>query len=216
MKYLIIDDHAILRDGIAVLLRQADRDAIVLEASDGAQGLTMTRDNPDLDLVLLDLEMPGLSGRPALEEFGKHHPHLPVVILSSSEDERDVRLALASGALGYVPKSASAKTLLAALQLVLRGEVYVPPLLLGLASPRSGDGEESVRAEHLTERQMDVLRLIERGKSNKEISSELGLSEKTVKVHVTAIFRALNVENRGQAARAVRRGGVKLKGEGRE
>lgn len=213
MKVLIIDDHAIVREGIAAMLTQADSTTIVLEACDGEQGLAMTRQNPDLDVVLLDLEMPGLSGRPALEEFGRQHPDLPVIILSSTEDVQEVRRSLAAGALGYVPKSASTKTLMAALHLVLEGEVYVPPLILSSVPSRPENSAETIRTERLTFRQVDVLRLIERGLSNKEISAELGLSEKTVKVHVTAIFRALNVANRGQAALAARLAGRKGSGE---
>lgn len=214
MKVLIIDDHAIVREGIAAMLLHSEGTITVLEAVDGAQGLAMTRQHPDLDVVLLDLEMPGFSGRPALEEFGKQHPELPVIILSSSEDEQDVRRSLAAGALGYVPKSATTKTLLAALHLVLQGEVYVPPLLLGFEKSPPQSGVQTAKFEHLTERQVEVLQLIEHGMSNKEISAALGLSEKTVKVHVTAIFRALNVANRGQAALAARLAGRRGDSEG--
>jgi two-component system, NarL family, nitrate/nitrite response regulator NarL len=207
MKILIVDDHGVVREGLAALLRQSSDDISVLQAKDGAEALDIAQTHQDLDAVLLDLSMAGLSGMPALVEFGKRHPVLPVIVLSSSEDPEDVRRALASGALGYVPKSASPKTLLSALQLVLQGNVYVPPLMLDEA----GSGANKAKTERspgasprLTERQIDVLKLLGGGLSNKEIALELGLSEKTVKVHVTGIFKALNVVNRMQAASAAR------------
>ena len=213
MKFLIVDDHAVLRDGLKALLRQAGPDDVVLEAGDGAEGLLLAGAHPDLDAVFLDLEMPGMGGMPAIEAFGKQHPILPVIVLSSSEDPQDVRRALAAGALGYVPKSTSSKTLMAALRLVLQGDIYVPPLVLD-QPPAAGAGAalEAAKAPQiamrLTERQVEVLRLIGRGLSNKEIGLALELSEKTVKVHITAIFRALKVVNRMQAANAGRAAGL--------
>ncbi len=132
-----------------------------------------------------------------------------MIVLSSSEDADDVRRALAAGALGYVPKSAPPRTLLSALQLVLAGDVYVPPLLLG-TPPLSARGVSAAAdgQARLTERQVDVLRLVCRGASNKEIARELALSDKTVKAHVTAIFRALGVVNRTQAATAAQASGL--------
>jgi len=207
MRILIVDDHGVVREGLAALLRQAAADTLVLQAKDGAEALDVAESTSDIDAVLLDLSMAGLSGMPALVEFGKRHPDLPVIVLSSSEDPEDVRRALAAGALGYVPKSASPKTLLSALQLVLQGNVYVPPLMLDEAGVPA-DGARSLRAlsapPRLTDRQIDVLKLLGNGLSNKEIANQLGLSEKTVKVHVTGIFKALNVVNRTQAASAAR------------
>ena len=130
-------------------------------------------------------------------------------MLSSSEKPSDVRRALAAGALGYVPKSANSDTLMAALHLVLAGEVYVPPLLLDEPPrPIAGARVRSDPARGLTERQFDALRLLARGLTNKEIALELELSEKTVKIHVGAIFKALGVVNRAQAAEAARREGL--------
>src|SRR5206468_8377709 len=122
--------HAVLRSGLTALLRQAEPETSVLEASDAAQGLELVMRHADLDAAFLDLEMPGIRGITVIEEFGKRRPDLPIIVFSASEDPRDVRLALAAGALGYVPKSASATTLIAAVRLVLQGEVYVPPLML--------------------------------------------------------------------------------------
>jgi two-component system, NarL family, nitrate/nitrite response regulator NarL len=211
MKLLIVDDHPVVREGLAALLRQLTPEVTVLLAEGGSQGLDLTNKHPDLDLVILDLSMPGSDGFAMLHEFGRRQPQLPVVVVSSSEDPSDVRRALASGALGYIPKSASPRTLLAAVQFVLDGNVYVPTLLAqNAASMQDEAGVDSARksAVSLTGRQIDVLRLLREGRSNKEIGRKLGLSEKTVKVHVTALFKALNVANRIQAAAMADKVGV--------
>jgi len=207
MKLLIIDDHSIMRAGLAALLEQPGSDISVLQAGDAAEGITQIEAHPDLDAVFLDLNMPGQDGMSALRDIGKRRPDLPVILLSSSEDPADVRRALAAGALGYLPKSSGPQTLLSALRLVLSGEVYVPPIMLREYVPPSDhhDSREHVPDGALTERQIDVLRLLGRGLSNKEIGRELLVSERTVKAHVTAIFKSLGVANRTQAIEAARR-----------
>ena len=211
MKLLIVDDHAVLRDGLAALLQQASPDTTVLQARNASEGLALADGCADLDVILLDLEMPGMKGLEALAEFGRKRPDVPVIVLSSSEDARDVRQSLASGALGYVPKSASQQVLLSAIRLVLNGDLYVPPLILGdkpLQSALGIQGAKPERRSLLTERQIEILRLLSEGMPNKTIATTLDLSEKTVKVHITAIFRALNVANRTQAAVAGRKAGI--------
>jgi two-component system, NarL family, nitrate/nitrite response regulator NarL len=210
MKLLIVDDHAILREGLVALLQQFEQGADVLQASDTAEGLRLVQAHPDLDAVFLDLNLPEQGGMEAIPAFTKLRPKLPVIVLSSSEDPNDVRLALKSGAFGYVPKSASPQNILSALRLVLSGEVYVPPLMLDPApSALDGSGHAILEAgERLTERQTEVLRQLCRGLSNKEISRALDLSEKTTKSHITAIFKTLGVVNRTQAASAARRAGI--------
>ena len=212
VKLLIVDDHAVMREGLAALLRQGDTDTCVLQAHDAEAAFDLLEANPDLDVVILDLILPGLGGLSALAEFGRRQPTLPVVVLSSSENPHDVRRALAEGALGYVPKSANPQALLSAIRLVLDGEVYVPPLMLSDPALARVEGfhaqSRPAAASLLTERQVEVLRLLSDGSSNKSIALQLGLSEKTVKVHVTAIFRALNVVNRTQAALVARADGL--------
>src|SRR6185312_842025 len=119
MKLLIVDDHPVLREGLAALLRQAGPETEVLLASDAADGLALVERHADLDAVVLDLMMPGMDGWRAITEFGRKRPELPVIVLSSSEDPQDARKALALGALGYVPKSASQHVLLSAIRIVL-------------------------------------------------------------------------------------------------
>ncbi len=202
MKLLIVDDHPVVRDGLSRLLASSEPDVQVLLAEDCVSGMALAAAQPDLDAVFMDLNLPGLSGPQAIREFGLRCPAVPVIVLSSSEDAQDVRSALAAGALGYVPKSASVQTLMAALKLVLSGELYLPPLLLTAtqAAPAA--------PQALTDRQMDVLRLLADGHANKQIARTLDIAEKTVKAHVSAIFRFLNVDNRTQAVTVAHKSGL--------
>ena len=203
MKFLIVDDHAVVREGLAAVLQQASARVVVLQAANGEAALALAGEHADLDIVFLDLMMPDVDGMALLADFSARYSGLPVIILSASELPDDVRRALASGALGYVPKSANAATLLAALKLVLAGEIYVPPFVVSAGRPSGSSGDQP-RAFALTTRQADVLSMIGAEFANKEIAYQLGISEKTVKAHVTAIFRALGVSNRAQAARIAR------------
>jgi len=206
MKLLVVDDHPLFRDGLAALLRQANPDTQVFQASDSETGMEMAQATGDLDAVFVDLMMPGLAGEAAVKEFARRRPELPVIVLSSSENPSDVKRVLKAGALGYIPKSASAQTVLSALQLVLTGNIYVPPLLAQAADSTATEQNTIAPAPlaALTERQIEVLKQLRDGHPNKEISNRLGIAEKTVKAHVAAIFRALNVVNRTQAANAAR------------
>ena len=211
MKLLIIDDHPIVRDGLTALLQQIGPETVILQAKDASEGLAVADGNTDLDVIILDLEMPGMRGDEALSEFRRKRPEVPVIVLSSSEDPRDVRQSLASGALGYVPKSASQQVLLSAIRLVLNGDLYVPPLILDDRSRPAAPGVQHTMLEGappLTPRQIEILRMLGEGMPNKTIAVALDLSVKTVKVHVTAIFKALNVVNRTQAAAAGRAAGI--------
>jgi DNA-binding NarL/FixJ family response regulator len=200
MKVLVVDDHAIVRQGLAALLRQEGPATEVVQAADKAEGLAMVEAHQDLDAVLLDLNLPD-GGLDSIAEFGRRRPSLPIIILSSSESPSDVRRAIGLGALGYVPKSATPETLMSAVRLVLGGAIYVPPLVLA--------GEPAAPpVQPLTARQREVLQALATGASNKEIGRRFGLSEKTVKAHVGAIFRALGVANRTQAAHAARAAGL--------
>jgi len=210
MKLLVVDDHPVVREGLVALLRQAGPDTVIVQAGSAAEALQQIEANPDLDIVILDLVMPGTGGLPAIAAFGRIRPDLPVIILSSSEDPQDARRALAQGALGYVPKSASQHVLLSAIRLVLNGDRYVPPLILNeVANTRPAQpSRRGENGEILTERQIEVLRRLSVGQPNKIIALDLDLSEKTVKAHVTAIFKALDVVNRTQAAVAGREAGL--------
>jgi DNA-binding NarL/FixJ family response regulator len=176
-------------------------------------------DASSLSLALIDLAMPGVHGNEHLTEVIEHLPHVPVMVLSGSEDPGLMKGLLAMGVQGFIPKAYSPDVMLSAVRLVLSGGVYVPPLLLqeradGAAAtlttnaqpaPTSSDSLEERLRKLLTERQIDVLRLLSQGKPNKLIARDLGISEGTVKIHLAAIFRALNVRNRVEAVVASRR-----------
>jgi DNA-binding NarL/FixJ family response regulator len=203
MKLLVVDDQAIVRQGIVALLTQDDPAASVLEAGDSAAGLAIAGQHNDLDAIFLDLALPGMGGMAAIVEFGRQRPDVPIIVLTASDDPQKVRQAFELGALGYVPKSASAQTLLAALRLVLSGEAFVPTLLLRDAppGPAASGRPGGVR---LTARQSEILDCLREGLSNKEIGLRLGLSEKTVKAHVTGVLRGLGAATRGEAVRLAR------------
>ena len=208
MLFLVVDDHPVVREGIAALLRQVEADVEVLEAPDGAVALRLLDEHPGLDAVVLDFRLPDIQGVEAIRLFGRNRPDLPVIVVSSSENPDDIRAALTAGALGYVPKSASRTTLVDAVRFALRGEVYVPSLMLTAVEHKSVGPAERASLDRLTERQLEVLKLLGSGRSNKEIGLILGLADKTVKTHVAAIFRALDVANRTQAALTARASGL--------
>jgi DNA-binding NarL/FixJ family response regulator len=209
MKLLIVDDHSMVRAGLAALLEQPRYSMSVLLAKDAKEGLDVVGANPDIEVVLLDISMPEIDGIAALKEFGRIRPDLPVILLAASENPSDIRRGLAAGALGYVPKSSSPETLLSAIRLVMSGEVSVPPVMLR----GDGNGGEPAGSLHhitipLTKRQIEVLRFLDRGLSNKAIGRELQLAERTVKAHITAIFKSLRVTNRADAVAFARRANV--------
>ena len=203
MKILIADDHALFREGMRHVLKQLTDDVEIVEASDCTEALAAVDGHADIALVLLDLSMPGRDGFAALETLSREHLTLPIVVLSGSENRADMQRSLDGGAMGFIPKAASAAVMLSALRLVLAGGIYVPPELL-----QPGAATASVEPEplpSLTQRQVDVLTGIVEGKRNKVIGADLGLSEATVKAHVSAVFKALGVTSRTQAVRAAER-----------
>ncbi|KVR41985.1 response regulator transcription factor [Burkholderia multivorans] len=208
MKILIVDDHPVLRDGVEALLRRNDAALAVVQAASADDAMQMLDQHADIDAIVLDLKMRGTSGVDAIAALARARPALQIIVLSSSEDPRDVRAAFAHGALGYVPKSASPHTLLSAIVMVLNGERYVPPLLLDDGAPYTIEPPRQAAGAPLTPRQIEVLRYLAEGVPNKVIADRLGLSEKTVKAHITAIFRTLHVLNRTQAAAAGRKAGL--------
>ena len=211
MTVLVVDDHPLFREGLSQVLRGLADETCVVAEDDAERALDRARDLQDLDLILLDLSMPGMNGFAAVQRFRREVPGVPVVIVSAHEEPADVRRALKLGALGYIPKSTPPQVLLDALRLVLGGGIYVPPVYLQAGTPLPAPGgpiHDDSAGDPLTGRQLDVLLLLSQGKSNKVIARELDLSEKTVKAHVTALFRALGVVNRTQAAIAARRRGL--------
>jgi DNA-binding NarL/FixJ family response regulator len=212
MKILVVDDHPLVRDAMSNLLGQLATSVAILEASDCASGLELARANPDIDLVVLDLNLPGTRGFEALDRFHREHPSLPVVILSMVRDRHTVLTAIKRGAMGFIPKVAAKDVIVNAARLVLAGSIYLPPEVVteesASDSPGLSPSPRSFSDLGLTHRQGQVLALIMRGKSNKEICRALGLAERTVKVHVTAILTVLKVSTRTQAVIAANRMGL--------
>jgi DNA-binding NarL/FixJ family response regulator len=219
MKILVVDDHFLIRGGMRILLQQLDASIQVLEAATCTEALAIAEEHPDLALILLDIELPGMSGLDALSTFREKHPGVPVVVVAGSEKREDVMRALDGGAMGYVPKSKGGSLMLGVLRLVLAGGVYLPPEIVGPSASPAGDmpsapAERTVEDLGLTARQGEVLSLLIQGKPNKLICRELKLAEGTVKIHITAILKALGVSNRTQAVIAVSRLGLRLGGIG--
>lgn len=207
MKILIADDHELFRDGLRHVLEQLGEGITVVQASDYHEALEVAESEADIDIVLMDLAMPGMPWGEGLQALRERLPtNIPIIVLSASDDRRHVLQAVNLGAAGFIPKTSSSRVMLSALKLVLSGGVYLPPALLEQTSasaayadsPGAPFGVENATS-FLTPRQREVLSLLGQGKSNKEIARVLQLAEGTVKLHVTAILKALNVNNRTRA-----------------
>ncbi|MEW6133051.1 MAG: response regulator transcription factor [Pseudomonadota bacterium] len=210
MKILLADDHPLFREGVKHVLMQLGEQVGIIDAHDYPSLFAEAAAHPDLDLVLADLYMPGMGGHEGIAEFRNQFPDTPLVIMTASESRIDAQRAMASGALGYVLKSSSSQVMLDALGRVLEGGIYMPSVLEGDTQPEESASLMPLSGQgiHLTHRQLEVLKLILRGKPNKIIARELDLSEGTVKIHVAAIFKALGVSNRTEAAVAAQRFGL--------
>ena len=205
MKILLVDDHALIRDALRGVLKELAHDATVVEASDCRQAMRLIDEHPDLHLVLLDLNLPDRDGFAVLADLRKRYATISVVVLSAFQDRDNVLRALDLGALGFIPKSSAREVMVNALRLVMSGGTYIPPEALARAEAKEAAlGRPVTPAElGLTERQMEVLALMMKGKSNKAISRILDVAEPTVKHHITAILKALKVTNRTEAVIAV-------------
>jgi DNA-binding NarL/FixJ family response regulator len=203
MKILVADDHVLFREGLRFVLEDLGIPGVdVLECGSFAQAEQSLKRTPDIGLVLLDLSMPGMDGLAGLQLMRRQAPDVPVVVVTASEDPRHVRRAMELGARGYITKTGSSESMLNGLRTVLAGGIFVSPqLTMAMPEPeqQSTAAATAVLAQ-LTPRQVDVLAMLRKGKSNKEIGRELNLAEITVKMHVTAILKALGVHNRTQAA----------------
>ncbi|HEY9065365.1 MAG TPA: response regulator transcription factor [Burkholderiaceae bacterium] len=225
MKVLLIDDHPLILQALQTVIQGLGSDTTVVGAGSARAARDTLKADPDFDLVLLDLQLGDADGFDVLVEFRSKYPALPVVVVSASDRTSDVIRAIDSGAMGFVPKRASNDTLFEALHMVMSGGIYVPPMTMGSEPPAArleGDTVPSVlrvlREQSqdsgfqqqspidslgLTPRQTEVLALLLKGHPNKLIARELNVSVETVKDHVAAVLRALNVSTRTQAVLAV-------------
>ena len=225
MKVLLIDDHPLILQALQSVIQGLGSDTTVVGAGSARAARDTLKADPDFDLVLLDLQLGDASGFDVLVEMRRDHPALPVVVVSASDRTSDVIRAIDLGAMGFVPKRASNDTLFEALHMVMSGGIYVPPMTMGSEPPApkpegdtvpsvlrvlreqsqdSGFQQQSPLATlGLTPRQTEVLALLLKGHPNKLIARELNVSVETVKDHVAAVLRTLNVSSRTQAVLAV-------------
>lgn len=213
MKVLLVDDHALFRRGLRLMLHELAPDMDLSEADSCAHALEMAHEA--FDLVLLDMNMPGVNGLDALRAVKQAWPSALVVVLSGEEGAQLVRDAIEHGACGFISKSATPEVMIQALQLVLAKGIYLPPQLLGMrsANPAAALAPGPLPAQFaigMTERQTQVLRLALRGASNKAVARELGISEGTVKSHLSTAYRLLNVRNRTEALYSAARQGLRV------
>ena len=205
LRILLADDHALFRAGLRHLLKDFGDRLQIEEAHDYDATVKRLAEVDDLDLLLLDLNMPGMTGIAAVEDLCALAPDVPIIIVSVRETAEDVRKAIDAGAMGFIPKSSTPEVMMSALRLVLSGGIYLPPNLLHQlpasagGTAENGDGAAHDQLARLTPRQRDVLRLLAQGQSNKQIADVLGLAPGTVKIHISRILRAFKVQNRTQA-----------------
>jgi DNA-binding NarL/FixJ family response regulator len=199
MRLLIADDHDLIRDMFVELVKELSDDLQVYHAGTLPDALELARTTEGLDLILLDLRMPGMNGLVGLNVIREAAPRVPVMVISGNADPEMMRDALQAGAAGFIPKTMRAAPMLSALRLVLSGGRYVPEQLIqekGKAPPKEVPGFES-----LSRRELDVLRQLVKGQTNKEIGRELDLGDVTIGLHLRSIYRKLGVKSRTQAVR---------------
>lgn len=213
MRIIVADDHSLMRDILRQYLQALSETLDIVEASSLPEVLDRRSDAAQPDLVLLDLQMPGMDGLHSVAEVRRTFPECPIVVISANEDPKTIRDAIQAGANGYIPKTTRGKSVVTALKLVMAGEIYVPPTLLSdmgmsLAEPdRASAGAPGAPANaaggfaKLSDREVAVLRLLIEGKTNKEIGRDLALQEVTVKVHLRNIYRKIGATNRADAVR---------------
>ncbi|QHE86047.1 response regulator transcription factor [Hydrogenophaga sp. BPS33] len=229
LKLLVADDHHLVREGLKLALREIDPEVIVIEADTLGKAIDAYRTHGYFDLVLLDLTMPGNSGMSVLEGFEQSCPEARVVVISASYDLQTVQAAVRRGVLGFIPKLSGKDALISAVRFILAGGIYVPleammampeedrPAHAGNRGPGAVTVSQTPRDVGLTTRQIEVLRQLLEGKSNKQICREMNLAMGTVKGHVAAILVALKVSSRAEAiAAAMKMGWAPLLANGHD
>jgi two-component system NarL family response regulator len=203
IRVLIVDDHLVVRMGLRSMIESEPDMKVAGEASDGAEALEKYK-QLTVELVLMDLRMPRLGGVEATAAIRAHDPHAHILVLTTYDGDENIYRALQAGAMGYLLKEMPKDEFVTAVHKVARGEYYIPQQVAARLAQR-------LPAEDLSKREMDVLRLIVEGRSNKEIADRLGLSESTVKNHVNGLLGKLHVQDRTQAVTtALKRGIVTL------
>ena len=213
MKVLIADDHGLYRAGLNFLLKDRLGCDDVTEVGTLDEALDLLARQPEINLALFDLSMPGMAGPESLGAVKKTYPQTYIAVISGTEDRNNVLKSISIGLSGYIPKSLSDEEIAKALEMMLSGHIFVPPFMIagppasapsaplnapGAATTR--EAEASNRLDALTQRQRDVLNYILQGRSNKEIARELDIAEGTVKIHLAALFGHFGAHNRTELA----------------
>lgn len=204
-KILIADDHPLFRDAIKSVIEEKFPGYMLMETATLDEAIDLVDENPDIDLILLDLNMPGMDGLTGIVKMRNQAPEIPLGIISAEEDKSVVLQTVGYGAVGFIPKSTTRDTIAMAIEQILDGQVYMPADII-----RSGSSHDSSNVHrnndidlknisHLTRKQLQVFERMAKGKSNKQIAYEMNIAETTVKAHVSAILHKLNVKNRIQA-----------------
>lgn len=211
MQVLIVDDHPLLREGVGLLLGQFDSNLQALGAGSIGEALAQVESVESLALILLDLELPDAHGFGGLEAMRAAYPGVPVVILSADQDPATIVACIDRGAMGYVTKSSPTDAFRAAMRLIASGNVYIPPDALRLLSHDPAGLPPALSIEQvLSPREREVLGALIQGASNKLIARQMGISEPTVKFHVSNLLKRLKVQNRTQAVIAAARAGARI------
>jgi len=215
IRVLMVDDHALFRDGMRYVLRQLADEVEVLDTGDIDEAFRLADANPDIDLALIDLHMPGSFGVATVANFHQNFPAMPIVVVSGIDERNEIEKVMEVGAMGFISKMSPSKVMLAALRLVLDGGIYVPTQILNHYSPNNDSSNDALNildgrtarrtAGGLTDRQVEVLNLLAEGIDNKAIAGLMNVAEGTVKAHLANIYHALRVKSRAEAVFAARR-----------
>lgn len=204
-RIIVVDDHPLFRGALTQALMSALAGAQIDQAASLAELEDLIAQRSDTDLVLLDLSMPGVQGLSGLLLLRSQHPDIPVVVVSAHDDPETIRRCMEFGASGYVPKSLSVEEIRAAVETVLGGGIWIPPDTDLERTTDSGSADVVARLSTLTPQQVRVLMMLGQGLLNKQIAFQLGVSEATIKAHVSAILQKLHVDSRTQAVIAINR-----------
>jgi len=210
IRILIADDHLIVREGLRLILETAEDLQVVGEAADGAECLRLV---PDLtpDVVLMDLQMPGMDGITAIGHLRREHPEIAIVILTTFNEDEMMLRGLQAGARGYLLKDTDRQTLLDTITAAARGETLLKPEILNRVLALQQDSITAATSNQespLTSREHEVLRAAALGERNKEIAYKLGISERTVKAHLSSIYNKLGVDSRAAAVAVAAQSGL--------
>ncbi|MCX7163373.1 MAG: response regulator transcription factor [Betaproteobacteria bacterium] len=202
LKLLVVEDHVLVREGLLATLKNLGAETQTFGVQDANEAIGIL-ETEDIDMMILDLMLPGTKGQTFLPLVRRRFPTVPVVVLSALDDADNVSRVMKAGASGFVSKSGSSSELLDALRAVLSGEIYLPAKLRALTSRSEtavGAGKPLAQRFGLTTAQARVLELLTEGRSNRQVGELLGLTEGTVKIHVSAIMKSMGVNNRSEAA----------------